>query len=275
MNPVWLDLSGRAVIYMTGEDRARLLHALTTNHVQQLKPGEYCYAFFLNAQGRILADVNILCLPDRLLLDLEPEVREKIYQHLDHYIIADDVTLEDATDSTAVIGVEGVTLEALGETGFPVAPISSTGAPGYRLFVPVERKAEIVAKLEAAGAVQLSPEAARAQRIANGKPRYGEEITETTLPQETRLDQALHFSKGCYLGQEIVERIRSRGHVNKLLMGVTVQADVAAGAKLTKDGQEAGQVASTAGQAGLAYLRPSFALSGTELDAGGVKVVVR
>ena len=101
----WLDLSGRGKIMLSGEDRARLLHAMTTNHIQQLAPGTGCYAFFLTTQGRILADVNILCRPDHFLLDVEPETREKIYQHLDRYIIADDVTLEDVTASTATIAL--------------------------------------------------------------------------------------------------------------------------------------------------------------------------
>ena len=94
----WLDLSGRGKIRATGEDRARLLHAMTTNQVETLQPGEGCYAFFLNAQGRILADVNLLCFEDHFLLDTEPETRTKVYEHLDRYIIADDVTLEDQTE---------------------------------------------------------------------------------------------------------------------------------------------------------------------------------
>src|SRR6476659_7348186 len=95
----YLDLSKRGKIFVTGEDRVRLLHAMTTNHIQQLQAGQGCYAFFLNAQGRIVADVNVFVLPDRLLLDVEPELREKVYQHLDKFIIADDATLEDVSDS--------------------------------------------------------------------------------------------------------------------------------------------------------------------------------
>src|SRR2546427_10812531 len=91
-----LDLSTRGKIFASGEDRVRLLHAMTTNHVQQLQPGQGCYAFFLNAQGRIVADVNLFVLPDRILLDVEPEVRERGYQPLDKFIIADDVTLAAA-----------------------------------------------------------------------------------------------------------------------------------------------------------------------------------
>ncbi len=80
---------------------------MTTNHVQQLKPGEGCYAFFLNAQGRILGDVNLFCFEDHFLLDTEPETRHKLFEHLDRYIIADDVTLTDETDRMATIAIEG------------------------------------------------------------------------------------------------------------------------------------------------------------------------
>jgi tRNA-modifying protein YgfZ len=102
-----LDLSKRGRIRVTGEDRARLLHAMTTNHVQQMKPGDGIYVFFLNAQGRILADAYVLCFEDHFLLDTAPETREVVYGHLDQYIIADDVTLEDVTEQTFSLGLEG------------------------------------------------------------------------------------------------------------------------------------------------------------------------
>ncbi len=103
----WLDVSGRGKIRVTGEDQARLLHALATNHIEQLAAGSGCYAFFLTAQGRILADVNVLCRPDSFLLDTESETRQKLLEHLDKFIIADDVTLEDLTPALATIAVEG------------------------------------------------------------------------------------------------------------------------------------------------------------------------
>src|SRR5271168_857203 len=81
-----LDLSGRGRIRVTGEDRARLLHAMTTNHVQQMKPGDGLYVFFLNAQGRILADAYLLCFEDHFLIDTEPETRRALYEHIDHYV---------------------------------------------------------------------------------------------------------------------------------------------------------------------------------------------
>ena len=121
----WIDLSSRGKIRASGEDRARLLHAMTTNHVEQLKPGEGCYAFFLNAQGRILGDVNLLCFEDHFLLDTEPETRGKLFEHLDRYIIADDVTLKDETDRTATIAVEGPEAVAvLAKLGAPVPQAS-------------------------------------------------------------------------------------------------------------------------------------------------------
>ncbi len=103
-----MDLSERGKLRMTGDDRKRLLHAsVETNQVQKLEPGEGCYAFFLNAQGRILADANIFVLEDSVLLDTEPETRQKLREHLDRYIIADDVTVEDITPAMATIALEG------------------------------------------------------------------------------------------------------------------------------------------------------------------------
>src|SRR3974390_383490 len=100
------DLSMRGRIRATGEDRKRLLHALTTNHVQDLAPGQGLYAFFLNAQGRVLADAVILCADDHLLISTEPESRLNVLEHIDRYIIADDVALEDATDTGCEFALE-------------------------------------------------------------------------------------------------------------------------------------------------------------------------
>src|SRR5438132_4578452 len=120
-NAAWLDLSSRGRIFASGEDRLRLLHAMTTNQVKELQPGQGCYAFFLNPQGRILADANLFLLPDRILIDVEPEARERVYQHLDKFIIADDVTLEDASDALRAVSVEGPTsAEILFAMGAPI-----------------------------------------------------------------------------------------------------------------------------------------------------------
>jgi tRNA-modifying protein YgfZ len=246
----WLDLSARGKIKLTGEDRARLLHAMTTNHIQQLAPGNGCYAFFLNDKGRVLADANILCRPDHFLLDVEPEARRPLLQHLDHYIIADDVALEDVTDATATIAIEGPGAGEVMERAGASAPeneyssvewgeslvarLNSTGSPGFFVFAPQSEKATLIVRLEAAGAEFADAEAARLVRLEHGKARYGEEITDRFLAQEANQPHALHFSKGCYLGQEIVERVRSRGQVHRVLKPLTIEgtAAPAAGTKL-------------------------------------------
>ncbi len=289
----WLDLSARGRIYAIGEDRARLLHAITTNHIQQLTPGTGCYAFFLNAQGHILADVNLLCLPDRLLLDTEPETRERVFQHVDKYIIADDVALEDVTGALACIAIEGPQSAAmLASFGAPapeveyshvpfdgvlIERVSLTGEPGYRLFLPPAEKPVWIAKIESTGAVAAKPEDARIVRLEHGLPRYGEDIFDTTLPQETRQMHAVHFTKGCYLGQEIVERIRSRGHVNRLLVKLEIEGEspLPVGAKIIAGAAEAGEITSFAFSpplgkvVALAYVRAPFAAGGTVLEAAG------
>ncbi len=235
----WIDLSTRGKIKLTGEDRARLLHAMTTNHIQQLTPGTGCYAFFLNDKGRVLADANVLCRPEYFLLDVEPETREPLYQHLDRFIIADDVTLEDATDAIATIAVEGPqaaeVLQRAGasvpEAGYSssdwgnsfVARLSSTGSLGFFVFVPAAEKADLIARLEAAGAEHADAEAACVVRLEHGKPRYSEDISDRFLAQEANQPHALHFSKGCYLGQEIVERVRSRGQIHRVLMPLILE----------------------------------------------------
>lgn len=294
----WLDLSARAKIKATGEDRARLLHAMTTNHVQQLTPGTGCYAYFLSAQGRILADANLLCRPDHFLIDTEPETREKLFKHLDSFIIADDVTLEDITASLVTIAVEGPSSAAvLGKLGAPapehdydnaewenglVVRTSYTGGPGFHIIGPVEERETLIGRLESAGAVAAEAEAFRVVRIENGRPRYGEDISERYLSQEANQPRALHFNKGCYLGQEIVERVRSRGQVHRVLVPIQIDtADPPApGTKLISGESPAGEITSAAFSPGLgkvvalAYVRVEHAKPGDELSVGGETATV-
>lgn len=264
----WIDLSPRGRIRAAGEDRKRLLHAMTTNHVEQMAPGETLYAFFLNAQGRILADAWIYCAEDHLLLDTEPETRRKVYEHLDRYIIADDVLLEDITDATAEIAVEGPLAEQAPRRG-TVIRASITGQPGFRMVVPAGERDALAEHLRLAGIVEATPEEARIVRIENGVPRYGEDITEAQIVHETRQLHAVHFHKGCYLGQEIVERVRARGQVHRMLHAVRMESRIppAAGEKVFSAGEECGFVTSAVWSPAqgcvraLAYLRKTDQLS--------------
>ena len=294
----WLDLSARGKIKALGEDGARLLHAMTTNHVQQLTPGTGCYAYFLSAQGRILGDVNLLCRPDHFLLDTEPETREKILKHLDSFIIADDVTLKDITESTATIAVEGPQAAAiLTKLGAPVPEreydnaewermlvvrTSYTGGPGFFIIAPLEQREDILQRLQSAGVLAATPDAFRIVRIENGRPRYGEDISERFLAQETNQSRALNFQKGCYLGQEIVERVRSRGQIHRVLVPIQIDTtDVPApGTKLHLGETSVGEITSAVFSpalgkvAALAYVRVEHAQPGSEVSLGDRSVIV-
>jgi aminomethyltransferase len=239
----WLDLDGRGRIVARGRDRARLLHAITSNEVKKMVPGDSCYAFLLNPQGRIQADLQLLCLADHFLIDTEPELREKVHQLIRRYIIADQVELEDVTERIASVGVEGPAAPSLhlplGE--YTTATFTVTGQPGYRIYCAAEATPELVRQLEGAGAVAASAADARLVRMENGKPRYGEDIRDTSLPQETQQMHAVSFNKGCYLGQEIVERIRALGQVHKKLERFELEGSEppAPGTKVKIEGGEA------------------------------------
>lgn len=275
----WIDLSTRGKIRLTGKDRARLLHAMSTNDVKNLVPGSGLYAFFLDNKGRILVDTYIYNFGESLFLDTEPETGGKLRDHLNKYIIADDVHLQDETADWATIGLEGPeSIPAAVEIGVSTpdreysirewgsgfaAHVAGTGPQGIRIFVRSEEKDHLVQHLTAAGIAQASSEEARTCRIENGKPRYGEEIGDRYLVQETQLLHAVHFNKGCYLGQEIVERVRSRGQVHRLLTPIRIQNDTppAPGTKLVANGEPVAELASAAfspalGEVvGLAYVR--------------------
>lgn len=289
-----IDVSARGRISATGEDRKRLLHAMTTNHVQQLEPGQGTYAFFLNAQGKILGDTLLLCRDEDLLLSVEPESREKIYQHLDKFIIADDVTLGDVTESTCEVAVEGPgaaeLLAARGvtlpESDFSVTPwgerlvvkASLTGLPGYRIIAPAAERDAILALAPVA-----SDEDGETARIENGHPRYGVDFTELNIAHETGLLHAIHFSKGCYLGQEIVERVRARGLVQRQLMALKIDgtAEPAPGDAIVSDGAEpSGKITSAVYSElqgcvrALGFVRTAHIQSGAALAVNGAKAEI-
>jgi folate-binding protein YgfZ len=291
----WLDLSNRSETLATGEDRARLLHAMTTNDIQRLTEGQGCYVFFLNAQGRILADANVFNLGESLLLDSEPELGQKIREHLDKFIIADDVTLGAEDGRWAIIGIEGPgSGEIMQKLGAPVpeeqwgsavwgegfvARVSVTGADGFRLFVPPPQMRQITGQLTAMGLVEADAEAIKTVRLENGKPRYGEDISERYLVQETNQMQAISFSKGCYLGQEIVERVRSRAQIHRVLTPVRIRSKEASapGTKLTVEDKAIGEITSAAfspafGETvALAYIRVEQVQAKKEMAISGLE----
>lgn len=235
-----ISLDARGLIRVSDEDRVRLLHAMCTNAIEQLKPGEGTKALFLNDKGRILAEISVFCRTGDLLLDTEAATRQIVYEHLDHYIIMDVVELEDLSDTWHALALEGPAaaelLTAMGAAlpeadfahrdweGALLAKVSYTGSPGYRLYVPEVSADAWRQRLAGAGFSSCDLATAEVVRLEYGRLRHGVEYGPQHLVHEAQLLDYVSFSKGCYLGQEIVERVRSRGNVNRLLVRLVVDA---------------------------------------------------
>jgi folate-binding protein YgfZ len=306
--PLFFDLAGRGSVVLTGKDRATFLHGLVTNDVKGLAPGRGCAAAFLTAKGKMLAECVVLCEEQRLVLDTPPELAATVEALLRTYLVFNEVTITNETDATHVIHVTAEEereeaeefLRRLMEPGsegtdvlMPTEPHASraapftfegnpqvllvrenrTGSPGYDLRVPSSLSEEISSSLSISGARLETPERLEALRIAAGIPRWGAELTEAVLPDEARLRERgfVAENKGCYVGQEIVARIKTYGHVNRQLVSLAVSGGVPRpGEKLFAGDTEAGAVTSAAplgaGDArALAYVKRDHAAEGTPL----------
>jgi folate-binding protein YgfZ len=263
-----IDLRSRAKLILSGEDRTRWLNGMLTNNVRDLSPGHGVYAFLLNPQGHILGDLYAFQRGEYILVDTDASQLEKIRSTFDHYIIMDDVEVTDAREKLVAIGIAGPTSRGvLSRIGFEVpelAPLQivdltwhdvgvtllrrdNSVRDSYEIWLGPENFDRLWNALRDAGAVPVGPEAGELIRIGDGVPRYGQDIRERDLPQETEQGRALHFSKGCYVGQEIVERIRSRGGVHRTFTGFTVDGPLPApGAKIQADGKDVGEITSAA-----------------------------
>jgi len=266
-------------IRVTGEDRVRWLNGMVTNSIQDLAPGQACYNFVLNAQGRIQGDLTAFALPDSLLLETSRDQVEKLLATLNHFIIMDDVELEDISDRRSGILIAGPhalrVVQELGgapcsapppamqlPTGLSLKQTAYRGAPvdlirAYSPLVPrfeVWANRETLAQIstELASIPKATSQALEALRILSGTPRYGADIrnseTARDLPQETGQTRALHFTKGCYLGQEIVERIRSRGSVHRSFTGFALHGALPAPGTMLVADSHSGSETKAAGE---------------------------
>ena len=260
-------LTGRAFLRVTGSDATRWLNGMVTNSTQSLQPGEGNYNFLLNAQGRIQGDCTLYrestVTPASFLIATSSSQIEPIQKHLDHFIIMDDVELTRAyeDEQTLILAGEGATsaLQSMGLPAIdPVHLVHASTEPGNVLLtsptageIPCFELRAAVSTLNALrhiiDAPELSPETLETLRILSGIPAYGIDIRERDLPQETNQAHALHFNKGCYLGQEIVERIRSRGQVHRLFAQFKLSGEFPAlPTELTANGKPAGELTSAA-----------------------------
>jgi folate-binding protein YgfZ len=295
-------------IRVTGEDRVRWLNGMVTNFIQQLQPGEGNYNFILSVQGRIQGDATIFAEPDAFLMQTASAQVTGLMALLDRFIIMDDVELSDATSersgllvagpqTSSVLARIGLNVEDLAilqmrRVSWNAAPVSvfhmhGPLVPRFELWSDPKIIPELTDALRCVGAVPCKAQSLEWLRILEGTPRYGTDIRDRELPQETGQTRALHFAKGCYLGQEIVERIRSRGNVHRTFGAFRLDGELpAAGSQLGADGKQIGELTSVVAipmpgedpktiQLGLGYLRREALDRGATLHhAGGVAVPV-
>ena len=259
----------RRLIVATGGDRADFLQGMLSNDVKSLAAGAGCYAALLTQAGKVVTDLRVYVTADRILLDVVAWRAQALREHLERFLVADDVELEAAAEQP-LLQLEGpfaaaVAGEALGVAELPSAPFAHVGVEFQGQALRVVRAAEadgegvllcgptaVAARLfdacREAGAVPAGMVALDRMRIEAGVGWPGIDMDESTLIMETGRDAAISFKKGCYLGQEVVERIAARGHVNRRLSGVLFDGDTvpARGTALLADGREVGYVTSTA-----------------------------
>ena len=260
------ELGWRRLIRCSGEDRVRWLNGMVTNFVGNLDENAGCYAFVLNAQGRIQGDLDVYRRPDSLWLETDAAQIDALTAFLDHYIIMDDVTLESQPQWTAlgIAGPRAASLMAKAGLSVPSCPlhlsettwrehtvvVTAAHSPLVQRFeIWVERECvfEVWNALQQAGGLPCGVDAIESLRVLEGTPAYSVDITAKDLPQETNQMRALHFNKGCYLGQEIVERIHSRGNVHRTFAGfVLSDGHPTPGTPLLADGKPVGELTSVA-----------------------------
>ena len=244
-----VDMSYRSSYQLTGDDRAKFLHRIISNDVEGLSAGQGTYAMLLTHRGKIIADLNVYVLEDAITIDTAPETAENLFSELDKYIIADDVELSDLTAETGAIAVHGPKSPELVQSVLDVRDVAAlqerhncvreaderfkhpivcvrtniTGEAGYMLYTAAEVLASLWEALMTEGsqfnAQPVGWNALESLRIEAGIPRYGTELTDAVIPLEAELEHAIDFEKGCYIGQEIVARMKYRGHPNRLLRG--------------------------------------------------------
>jgi aminomethyltransferase len=262
------DLQSRAKIELTGSHRVRWFNGMITNNIRDLAPGHGVYGFLLTPQGHIQGDVYAYQRGDSLLVDIDQAQLEKVLGIFRKYIIMDDVKVGDLNGKLTAIGLAGPSSgDMLKRAGFEFsdlqplqfADVSWRGTTttvvrgdnplveSFELWLAPENVSQVWDALLAAGAGLVGSAGLELLRIASGIPRYGQDIRDRDLPQETGQERALSFTKGCYIGQEIVERIRSRGNVHRLFQAFHLEGDFPPlGSRLQVDGKDVGEITSVA-----------------------------
>jgi len=265
----------RGLLRLTGADRLSYLHGLLTNDVATLSPGESRYAALLTAQGRMIADMNVHELGEATIVELDRSMTVPIREHLDRFVITEDVTIEDASESLVQIGVYGADVERHLEGLLLAAlwPSMGTGLTGFELPVPPDGADDLERALEGRGAVRIGPEQAELARIEAGIPKFLVDMDAATIPLEAGIeDRAISMTKGGYVGQEVIVRVlhRGGGRVAKKLVGLRTASVVRSDDRLWSGDRELGTITSAiepprVGPIALGYVQRDFVEPGTAL----------
>jgi folate-binding protein YgfZ len=284
----------RALVSIDGEGRTGFLQGMLSNEIQAVAAGDGCRALLLDNKGKVQADLDLWVENETIILACDTGVVESALGSLRKYVLATPVRFRELWGEHSVVGIVGPEADTLLESvGTQVPPRVSHGhvrasvagvdvrlarttalaAEGLEIHLPREALTEIVTVLRKAGGENLldvGEETGEVLRVEAGLPRAGSELTGEQFPQEARLDVAVSYDKGCYLGQETVARIHYRGNVNRLLVGLRFIEPAERGGRLFAQEQDVGQVTSVAvspdlGPIGLGYVRREFAAAGTEL----------
>ena len=310
-----VDLSPRGLIRVQGRDSQRFLNAMLSNNTADLQPGQGCYATFLNPKGHMVTDVVVYAEEGSYLLEVEPHVVSTFLEAIDFFVISEDVTFADESGRWAALGVQGPhardalvsvsgqeSLRGLAPYGSLSCRIANcnvwvtnrrfTREPGYLLLAETAAAETLWTAIEETGRDEafqgraVGLQALETLRIESGKPRFGVDMTEATIPVEANLLDAISYTKGCYVGQEVIARIDARGHVNRQLTGLLLgEAELPeAGARLFSPDREVGWITSAAQSPAmqqaiaLAYVRREFVEPGTPLqvrtDVGDIPATV-
>ena len=292
---LFVDLSDRTKLRLSGADRLRFLNGQVSNDMRLAQTDAAIYTGVMTIKGKLCADAFVHASGEALIVDAEANVRESLATRLEKYIIADDVQVEDITEDFGLFhlldfydkpgkNVAPMLPPALAEIGPGVRGVRASrfGRPGMDVFFEAALEDAVRTQMHHARYTELNDDAAESMRVLLGVPRWGNELDENTLPAEAGIEErAVSFSKGCYIGQEIVSRVRSMGHVNRVLCGFKAADASPLYARMNlyvagqTDGKTVGRITSAAASAGhggaaymaLGYVRREWSEAGTALDA--------
>lgn len=296
-----IDLSAtRGRIRVSGSEAAMFLNGLITNDVKNLTQNRWIPAVFPTVQGRLIGSVRVIRGSEpAFLIDTETASHEAVLKTVSRFTLAGDFKVADLTSETALLTVQGEKAAEVVEKVFGISNLpdngvaetdgvtifraSHTGEDGFDIVIDSSRKAEILQSLEDAGAQPVGEDTFEILRVEAGIARFGQDMDETNVVPETNLDDAVSYTKGCYVGQEIIVRIKHRGHPAKKLTGLRFETDqqIEPGAIIrSKENQELGRVTSAVvsprlGSIGLGYVRYEHLSDGTRLVVGdGIEAIV-